>query len=734
AVAYASALGLFELELNGRRAGDAWFAPGWSDYAKRAYYRAFDVTGLVQPGANGLGAVVADGWYAGYVGFGGGRDHYGDRIRLLAQLVVEHADGTSETLATGPDWKASTGPLLEADFLMGESYDARKELPGWDSPGFDDSSWSAADVTEKIAARIEAHPGPPVNELGALKPIQVTEPAKGRFVFDLGQNFAGVARLKMKGSPGQAITLRFAEMLSPDGNIYTENLRSARATDRYICRGGGEEEVWQPRFTFHGFRYVELTGCSSRPDPEAITGIPLSSNTPVVGRFQCSNDLVNKLFSNISWTQRMNFIDIPTDCPQRDERLGWTGDAQIYCRTACRITDAQAFFTKWFIDLADAQREDGQFPMVAPLKSKGVTADGGPAWADAGVICPWTVYDLYGDRDVIEKHYASMRRFIDFSRNRSTPDLLPPASFHCFGDWLNIRAETPKEVIYIAYFANSTRLFARMAEALGRKDDAERYGELFEKIKAAFNRAYVAPDGRILGHTQTGYALALSFDLLDAEKRELAAQHLIDDIQGRGWRLSTGFIGTKDLMLVLSRIGRTEVAYRLLLNTTFPSWGFSIQHGATTIWERWNGWTPESGFFEPSMNSFAHYSFGAVGQWLFEIAGGVNTDGPGFRKIIVRPQPGGGLTWMKTSYDSIRGRIESSWEMDGGRFSLSIRIPANTTATVFVPAAEAAQVTEGGKPAARSEGVKFLREEGGAAVFEVGSGDYSFASTMKKSG
>jgi alpha-L-rhamnosidase len=421
----------------------------------------------------------------------------------------------------------------------------------------------------------------------------------------------------------------------------------------------------------------------------------------------------------------MNFIDIPTDCPQRDERLGWTGDAQVYIRTATLRADVQAFFTKWLVDLTDGQRKDGQFPMVAPVKVAG--DDGGPAWADAGVICPWTLYEVYGDRRLLERQYPSMVRFVEFCRSRSTPELLPPAKFHAFGDWLSIKADTPKEIIYTAYFAISTRLTAEAAATLGKTDDARKYRELFERIKAAFNKAYVSADGRIKGDTQACYVLALAADLLDADKAKLAGEHLVADIVGRKIHLSTGFIGTKDLMLVLAKIGRNDVAYRLLLNDTFPSWGFSIKHGATSIWERWNGWTPEEGFFDPGMNSFAHYSFGAVYQWMAENIGGIKAAAPSYKRIVIEPVPGGGLTTASTRYDSIRGPIATSWTHKDGWFTLDVSIPANTTATVVLPAADPSAITESGRKAADAPGISEVKAENGRSRISVGSGSYRFA-------
>jgi alpha-L-rhamnosidase len=728
ATLYATALGIFDLHLNGQRVSEDWFNPGWTDYTKRVYYRAYDVTRLLRPGDNALGAVLADGWYSGYLGYLVQRDQYGKHPRFRGQLHIVHDDGSTAVVATGPGWKATTGPIREADFLMGETYDARLAQNGWDEAGFEDGKWNKVVTGTDLHPVVQHHPGPPVRICGEFKPKKITEPKKGVYVLDLGQNFAGIVRLTVSGEPGQTIALRFAERLNPDGTIYTTNLRGARATDTYICRGGGVE-VWEPRFTFHGFQYVEITGLKGTPGPDTITGLALSSDTALTGQFTCSDPMLNQLHNNIYWTQRANFLDIPTDCPQRDERLGWTGDAQVYARAATLNTDLQAFFTKWLVDLEDGQRPDGQFPTVAPVKVAG--NDGGPAWADAGVICPWTIYQVYGDRRVLERHYPAMTRFIEFCRKRSTPDLLPPAQFHCFGDWLSINADTPKDVIYTAYFAYSTRLTSQAAEVLGRKEDAVRYRALFDRIRTAFNKAYVAADGRIKGNTQACYALALAFDLVEGDKQKQAAKYLIEDIERRGGHLSTGFIGTKDLMLVLAKIGRHDVAYRLLHNDTFPSWGFSIKHGATSIWERWDGWTPEKGFQDPGMNSFAHYSFGAVYQWMVENIGGIRTEGPAYQRLVIAPEPGGRLRWANTLFRSSHGLIETRWKQEDGSFVLTVTLPANTTATVFVPATAGADVTEGGRPLDAAEGVRFLRREGDRAVVAIGSGTYQFTAKKK---
>lgn len=728
---YTTALGLYQCFVNGQRVTDDYLSPGWVDYRKRVYYRAYDVTDQLQRGDNAIGGIVTDGWYAGYVGGGLRRNHYGRKIRLFSQLNIEYEDGTTQVIATGKGWKASTGSVFYADLLQGEGYDARREMPGWNRPGFDDSAWKPVVVGDtEVNPVVQAAVTEPVRVFETIKPVSVSEPVPGKHVFDMGQNFAGIVKINVRGERGQKIQIRHAERLNSNGTLYTTNLRTAGATDVYICKGGPEPEIWQPLFTYHGFQYVEVSGLSERPDLNTVSGLALSSDTPTTGRFACSDAMINKLYSNIVWTQRMNFIDIPTDCPQRDERYGWTGDAQVYINTACYNNDVQSFFTKWMVDLVDAQRDDGQFPRYAPLKVN--PTDGGPAWSDAGVICPWTIYKMYGDMRILETHYDAMKRFIEFNRKRFTEQLTPPEKYDCFGDWLSINDETPHDIIYMAYLAHSTDLFSRIADVLGKMEDAAVYRDLFEGIKASFNRVYVAPDGKIRGDSQAGYVLAIAYDLLDEKQQQVAADHLVRRIQECGGHLSTGFLGTKDLMLALAKVNRNDITYHLLHNDTFPSWGFSIKHGATSIWERWNGWTPDIGFGDPGMNSFAHYSFGAVGQWMFENIGGVKTEGPGFKKIIICPQPDDKLHWAKTSYCSIHGPILSHWKIENGRLLLEVTIPPNTEASVFIPSRDSERIFESGVIAQDADHVQLLRQEGKYTVYNVESGYYRFDSSWEK--
>ena len=728
---YATARGLYELSINGARVGDDVLAPGWTDYRKRIQYQSYDVTALLRDGPNALGAILGDGWYAGFVGFDPKRAgaHYGTRPRLLAQLNVEYEDGTTACVATDGSWVSSTGPILFSDLLAGESYDAREEMPGWNEPGFDDAGWYGVGVEPLGDVPLVAQPDEGVRATEEVAAEAVTEPASGVHVFDMGQNMVGWARLKVRGEAGTTVRMRFAEALNPDGTIYTENLRSARQTDTYVLKGEGEE-VYEPRFTFHGFHYVEVTGYPGEPPLDAVVGRVVHSATPPSGSFECSSPMVNRLQGNIVWGQRGNFLSIPTDCPQRDERLGWTGDAQIFVRTASLNMDVAAFFGKWMDDVEDAQTPDGAFTDVVPLLEGSGLIDlsrGAPAWGDAGVIVPWTIYKAYGDTRMIEKHYDAMARWMSYLRD-ANPDLLRRNKLgNNYGDWLSPKGDaTPKDLLATAYWAHDANLMAEMSRAVGR--DAAGYEKLFEDVKEAFNRAYVSPDGHVGNDTQTGYVVALHMGLLPKELRAKAAGHLVRTIEEKDWHLSTGFVGVGYLCPVLTEAGYPEVAYRLLNNETYPSWGYTIKNGATTIWERWDGWTEESGFQSPNMNSFNHYSLGSVGEWLYRYVAGIDLhpEGAGYDRIVIRPRPGGGLTHAGAEYDSVRGAIESAWEVSDGEFCLRVTIPPNTTATVHVPGADGTEVSEGGKPVEEAEGVELLRRGEKETVLSVGSGRYEF--------
>jgi alpha-L-rhamnosidase len=726
---YATARGVYELSVNGTRVGEDVLAPGWTDYHRRVQYQTYDVTPLLAEGQNALGAVLGDGWFAGFVGFDPKHRGalYGPRPQLLAQLNVEYEDGTTASLATEGSWRCSTGPILFSDLLMGESYDARREMPGWAEPGFDDSGWYGVEVEEIGDTNLVAQPDEGIRVTEELEAKTVTEPESGRYVLDLGRNMVGWVRLKVEGKAGTEVILRHAEALNPDGTIYTTNLRSARATDRYVLGGDGEE-IYEPRFTFHGFRYVEITGYPGEPPPGAVTGRVVHSATPPSGSFECSSRMVNKLQENIVWGQRGNFLSVPTDCPQRDERLGWMGDAQVFVRTASFNMDVAAFFEKWMTDVEDAQSPEGAFPDVAPLPGGSGLIDlrwGAPAWGDAGVIVPWTIYRTYDDTRIVERHYDAMTRWMEYL-HEANPDLIRKNRMgNNYGDWLSPKGDhTPKHLLATAYWAYGAKLIAEMAEATGRNEDAREYRDLNERIKAAFQAAYVFPDGRIEGDTQTCYLLALHMGLLPEDLRSTAAEHLVKSIEREDWHLSTGFAGVGYLCPVLTEAGYTEVAYRLLGNETYPSWGYTIKNGATTIWERWDGWTEENGFQSPNMNSFNHYSLGSVGEWLYRYVAGIDLGAPGYGRIVIRPRPGGNLTHASGAYDSVRGRISSSWKIEDNQFVLETLIPPNTTATIHVPSTD--DVSECGMPVDKADGVEFLRAGKGETVLAVGSGRYEF--------
>ncbi|HJQ24277.1 MAG TPA: glycoside hydrolase family 78 protein [Blastocatellia bacterium] len=750
AIVYASALGVYELHINGQRVGDQLLAPEFTDYHTRTQYQAYDVTPLLRTGANVIGALLGDGWYAGSIGLAQqlvkkSRNIYGDHPRLLAQLEIDLSDGRKARIETDDRWRTSReGPIRSSDILNGEAYDARREMPGWDKAGFDDHGWSAAEIAPHAGTELVAQPNEPIRVTREIKPIAVNEPKPGVYVFDMGQNMVGWCRLQTSGAAGTTVQLRHAEMLSPDGTIYTDNLRGAQQTDRFTLRGVGNE-AYEPHFTYHGFRYVEVTGLANKPPLEAITGRVFHSAMAETSGFETSDPLLNKLWQNILWTQRGNMQSIPTDCPQRDERLGWMGDIQIFVGTGIFNMDMAAFFTKWMRDVRDAQATDGRFADFSPHpfeKDKRFTGVAG--WGDAGIVVPWRLWQHYGDKRQLVENFDSARRWVEFIRSNN-PDLLwKNKRGNDYGDWLNSDTlvyegfprqggQVPKEVFATMMFAYATDLLSRMATVIGKADEANKYRALFNDIRAAFNKAYVSPDGHIRGDTQAGYALALHFDLLPETLRPAALRYMLDGIRRYNGHMSTGFHSTYRMMLELTRAGQNEVAYSLINQRSFPSWEYSIDNGATTIWERWDGYVKGRGFQDKGMNSFNHYAIGAVGEWMARVILGINNDDerPAYEHFTLRPYPGGGLTWARGHYDSIRGRIESSWRVTAGGLQYDVTIPTNTTATVYVPAKDAAAVTESGKPASAAPGVRFLRMEDGAAAFLVDSGKYSFTARDK---
>lgn len=720
AVLHVTALGLADPYINGRRVTDAVFLPGWSDYHQRAYSRAFDVTALVREGPNALGAVVADGWYSGYLGYGLlvgygphklGRFLYGKTPALRMQLAVELASGERHIFGTTPAWRVTTGPELEADMLMGETYDARLALKGWAEPDFDDSAWPSAirasalpalkapffdaagereiDLGFQAPPVIQPYPAPPIRATEEIRPVSFKEQAPGVWIFDLGQNIAGVARLRVEGPAGTRVQLRFGEMLHPDGRLMTENLRKARAADSYILAGTGAPEQWTPRFTYHGFRYVEVTGLPAPPTAETITGIVLHSDTPLTSEFEASDPLLTQLHKNIVWTQRGNFVEVPTDCPQRDERLGWTGDAQIYARAAAFNADTAAFMTKWLDDLTEAQNAYGAFTDYAPypMTHGPRKVSWGTAWMDAGVTVPWTQWRVYGDTRLLERHWPAISRFLDFRLDRDQK-LEGLDEGNNWGDWLSLKEQTPLPLIDLAYHAGSLAKGAEMAAAIGRDEEAQRLRDRWVVVQRNFARRFIDTDCALSVQTQSAHALALQFNLTGERCRQPIADALARRIQEAGGRMATGFLGTYPLPHVLTENGHHELAARLVQSREFPSWGYEIENGATTIWERWDSYTKDQGFQNASMNSFSHYAFGAVSEWMFRRLAGIDTAEPGHGRLRIEPRPGGTLDWVRAAYDSPRGRIRSEWRKTGEGLEVLVEIPANTSAEVVLRGAQ----------------------------------------------
>jgi alpha-L-rhamnosidase len=809
ATVYVTALGAYELHLNGQKVGNDVLTPGWSEFSKRVYYQTYDVTGMVQGGTNVISAVLGDGWFASDLAFKGSRLNYGGTPRFLAQLVLQLADGGTQTVVSDGSWKASYGPIRFSDLLIGEEYDARLELPGWDKTNFNDSAWSPvltglsattggySNVTaivmglvtnnqlnfvannatmggdpaygivkilqinftlggtnqsltygENAAVQIggggqpltiiqalygnaSAFPGlggiqvqaavtEPARCLESLSATNLALPRPGCHTFDLGQNMVGWVRLNISGSVGDHITVRHGEMLNPDGTVYAANLRGANATDFYIFATNGTV-TFEPRFTFHGFRYVEVRGLSVPPTLSSVTGIVVRSDMPQTGDFACSSPLVNKLFSNILWGQKGNYLETPTDCPQRDERMGWSGDTEFFVPTAAYNFDVQSFFRRHMITFCeDSQAADGSYPNVAPNLNAG---GGAAAWGDAGWICPFIMYRAYGDTNVIADHYASFKRYGQWLAAHASNYLVTglPGDF---GDWLNLGGGATATVMDTAFYAYYAQAMSEMAAAIGNSADAATYATLHSNIAAAFANFFNADGSFTDGSGQTGYALAFTLNLVPAGRRAPAAQKFADSIAQFGNHLATGFIGTPRLLPALHAAGRDDLAYVLLLQQTYPSWLYQVNLGATTMWERWDGWTPGGGFQTIGMNSFNHYAFGAVGEYLYSTVGGISATSPGYKTILIQPVPGAGLTWANTQFNSTRGLISTAWTNTGGVFNLDVVIPPNTTAQICVPTTNASSITESGAPAASSPGVTYVGFSNSYAIYAVGSGHY----------
>ena len=699
ATAYVSARGLYEFYLNGHKLGDQLLSPEWTTYDKRVSYQTYDVTGFLKKGNNSASALVAEGWYAGDLAFSG-RFSYGRYTSLLAQIEVELADGTTQTVVTDGTWKTFTkGPITSASIYHGEWYDARLEQKGWDLTGFDDTGWNSASAAAPDSVQLVWLRNEPIRFEQELHPLAVTEPSPGTYILDFGQNMVGWCRIAGTGKSGQMVQIRHGEAINDDGTLYTAHLGTALQTDRFTPAADGSFS-FEPRFTYHGFRFIEITGLTGAPVPDSVTGKVFHSSSPFVGHFECSDPSLNKLMENIRWTQRANMMSVPSDCPQRDERLGWMGDIQAFGQTGIFNMDLAAFLSKFLQDTRDDQADNGRFPDFAPQAGdQNKSWSGTPAWGDAGVFVPWTAYVNYADTQLLAEQFDAAVRWVEYIRGNN-PDLIwRIGRGNDYNDWLNgdkikvegwpkTGGEIPREVFATAFFARSTRLVSQMAAIIGKPAEAARYGQLADDIKKAFNENFVAPDGRITGNTQAGYALALNYNLLPDELRPNAASYMADNIRNDyNGHLSTGIQTTHRAMMELAKSGYHDLAWELLVSRTFPSWLYMIDNGATTIWERWDGYVKGRGFQNPNMNSMNHWALGSVGEWMWRYMIGINPDEehPGWKHFTIAPMPGGSVTWAKGDYRSIHGLISSSWKIENGKFMLDVTVPANTTATVRLP-------------------------------------------------
>lgn len=733
ATAYITAHGMYEANINGKKVGDAFFTPGFTSYNKRLQYQTYDVTSMLQNGENVIAVNVGNGWYRGYLGWVTQVNTWGDKLGLLMQLEIAYTDGTKELIITDKTWKSSTGSIVTAEIYYGETIDANKETTGWKTAGYDDSKWNGVNQA-MFANNLVATYNEPVRKHEVFKAAKVITTPKGEKVLDFGQNLVGFESIRIKGQKGDTIRIYHAEVLDKAGNFYTENLRTATSLSTYILSGNGEE-TFEPHFTFYGFRYIKIEGVRGEINPENFPAVALYSDMKKTGSFTTSNALINQLQSNIEWGQKGNFLDIPTDCPQRDERLGWTGDAHVFVRTAAYNRGVYNFFAKWMKDVSADQWADGRVPWVIP--NIFVTSDkesGSTGWSDVSTIIPWNIYRAYGDKKILENQYGSMKKWVDYMKNKSANYLWNTEKFH-FGDWLffrpdddkdGIAAITDKNMIAQCFFAHSTQMLINAAEVLGKTDDVKAYTELLTAIKKAYLDEYVTPNGGLVSNTQTAYVLALHFDMLPENLRQQAANRLAKNIEKYKNHITTGFIGTPYICHVLSRYGHLSVAYRLLLQKTYPSWLYPVTVGATTIWERWDAQKPDGSFQTSEMNSFNHYAYGAIGDWMYRVAAGIREGAPGYKQIIIQPHPGGDFTYMNADLKTSYGNAASHWKIDVDNMIMELEIPVNTTAKIYIPAKAAEDITESGKAISESKDINVVGTEGKYVVVNAGSGKYVF--------
>jgi alpha-L-rhamnosidase len=732
--AYVTALGYYELRLNGAKVGSNVLDPAWTTYEKRSLYTTYDVTGYLQSGPNAVGMMLGNGWANQTWDWGDPVKPVGQSPELLVQLEIDMEGGRYLQIVSDKSWKAGKGPITSDSIYNGETYDARLEMPGWDAPGFNDFSWKAAEVLKGPGGVLSAEMMPPIRVVDTITPVLMSNPQPGVYVYDMGQNFAGWVQLRVKGPRGTAVKMRFAELLYDSGMINRENIRGAKATDTYILRGDGELEVFEPHFTYHGFRYVELTGFPGTPGLDTLRGRVVHSAVESVGNFAASKPLLNQIQRLIRWGYLSNLHSVPTDCPQRDERMGWMGDAQATAETAMLNFDMAAFFTNFIRDIRDVQGPDGSITDTVPHKGGSRPAD--PAWGTAYPLLCWYMYEQYGDVRILEEHYDGLKKYVEFLRSKAPDNVL---RYSYYGDWVAVE-HTPGELVSDAYYYKDVQILAKAATILGKSADAQAYSQLAAQIKDAFNREfYDAKRGVYANGTQTAHTLALFFDLVPDDQRGRVLGRLTNDIvYGHDTHVTTGFIGVKYLLPLLTRTGSSDLAYELATQTTYPSWGYMIANGATTLWELWENKTG------PSMNSHNHHMFGSVGAWFYQALAGIigGADGPGYRQIRIAPQIARDLTWASGTVETVRGTVSSAWSHSPGLISLDVTIPVNSQARIVIPKEEEATelavregeqvVWEKGKYVPGVPGVTGASQErNGSIVLEVGSGRYSFKLTMR---
>ncbi|WP_435173428.1 family 78 glycoside hydrolase catalytic domain [Actinacidiphila sp. bgisy145] len=693
---YATAYGVYEMELNGEPVGDHVLAPGWTSYHHRLRYQTYNVTALLRPGRNTIGALLGEGWYTGRLGFGGGvRNRYGTRRALLAQLEVRHLDGSTTFVGTDRQWRTAEGPLLRSELYDGETYDARLERPGWSLPGHDLAGWQRVQDLPLPTAELVAPTGPPVRRTEIVRPVEVLRTPAGRTVLDFGCNLVGRLRVRVSGPAGHTVTLRHAEVLE-NGEPAYRPLRQAAATDRYTLRGGSE--TYEPRFTFHGFRYAEIEGWPGPLDPADIEAVVLHTDMRRTGWFSCSAPLVTRLHDNVVRGMRGNFLDIPTDCPQRDERLGWTGDIQVFGPTASFLYDCSGMLTGWLRDLAAEQfaRPDRVPPLVVPeaLPPGFGVGEMYAVWGDVAVLLPWTLYTRFGDKELLRAQYPSMTAWVDKVATLAEQGGGLWRQDFQFGDWLDPAApadepgssRTDGDLVANAYLVRSADVLADVADLLGKRQDADAYRMLADRVRDSFCAEFATANGRLSSDTQTAYALAVRFALLpDVRRKESTGRRLAEIVRASGFRIATGFAGTPLICDALCDIGEPDLAYRMLLERGCPSWLYPVTMGATTVWERWDSILPDGTINPGEMTSFNHYALGAVADWMHRTVAGLAAAAPGWRRIRIAPIPGAGLTWARAAHETPYGRAEADWRLDGGTLTVTALIPPNTRAQVHLP-------------------------------------------------